>query len=118
MYSVCLVSSILFVAPSFQKHLLNNVHNLYLARALLPGLDNFDSSLENQCSDRTESEPEGEGWGCGLSEVLKEKVVKRDRQERRGSKMLGEQKKKGEKHRRKEKRRGGLYNTRRLVLCY
>lgn len=34
------------ILPSSSKHLLNNVHNLCLARALLPGLDNFDSSLE------------------------------------------------------------------------
>lgn len=60
---VCCVyvpSSVLFLAPSVHKHLLNNVHNLCLARALRPGLDNFDSSLENQCRDGTESEPEGE----------------------------------------------------------
>lgn len=78
---ICGVSSFLFLAPSFQKHLFNNVHNLCLARALLSGLDNFDSSLENQCSNRTESEPEGEREGYGLSEVLKEKVVRRDWQE-------------------------------------
>lgn len=85
---VYVVSSVLFLAPSVQKHLLNNVHNLCLARALLPGLDNFDSSLENQCRDRTESEPEGESvvvvvvvaaGGFRLSEVLKEKVVRRNR---------------------------------------
>lgn len=34
------------ILPSSSKRLLNNVHNLCLARALLPGLDNFDSSLE------------------------------------------------------------------------
>lgn len=90
------------MAPCFQKPLLNNVHNLCLARALLPGLDNFDSSLENQCSDRTESEPEGEREGYGLSEVLKEKVVRGDRQEEMDEDVRGakeEEKKNGRRER-------------------
>lgn len=83
MFVVC-HPSFYFLLPSFQKHPLNNVHNLCLARALLPGLDNSDSSLENQCSDRTESGPEGErgGRACWLSELLKEKSNKEDSQER------------------------------------
>lgn len=48
-----------------------------LAIALLPGLDNFDSSLENQFSDRTESEPTGGRRRYEPKKVLKEKVVRR-----------------------------------------
>ena len=69
--------------PPSQSIFFNNVHNLCPARALLPGLDNFDSSLENQCSDWTESEPEGGREGYELSEE-KEKVVRRYRGKRRG----------------------------------
>lgn len=55
------------------------------------------------------------GWGGGgLSEVLKEKVVRGDRQERIVIKMLGEQKK-GEKHRREEEEE---YYTKCLALSY
>lgn len=109
-FSVCCASVILFLAPSFLKHLLNNLHNLCPARVLLPGLDNFDSSLENQCSDRTESEPEGEREGYRLSEV-KEKVARRCRERRREIKMLGELKREGEKHRGEEERREEKNNT-------